>query len=82
MEISFISSICQCCLLQIIDFTELVACWVICHVFCMLIFFKINFLKKFFQEQAVSNTLDPDQDQWSVGSDLGQTVCKGYQQTM
>ena len=29
----------------------------------------------------MSNSLDPDQDRHSVGPDLGQTVCKGYQQT-
>ena len=28
----------------------------------------------------VSNSLDPDQARHSVGPDLGQTVCKGYQQ--
>ena len=41
-----------------------------CH---LLIFFKINFFKKFFQEyhQSVSNSLDPDQGQHFVGPDLG-----------
>ena len=35
-------------------------------------FFKINFLKKFFQEHhQVSNILDPDQDQHCVVPDLG-----------
>ena len=29
----------------------------------------------------MSDSLDPDQDQSSVGPDLFQTVCKGYQQT-
>ena len=29
----------------------------------------------------VSNSLDPDQARQNVGPDLGQTVCKGYQQT-
>ena len=35
-------------------------------------FFKINFLKKFFQEHYIreSNGLDPDQDRHSVGPDL------------
>ena len=30
----------------------------------------------------MSNSLDPDQDRHSVGPDLGQTVCKGYQQML
>ena len=40
------------------------ACWVIFHVFfcCLLIFFKINFFEKLFQE---SNIFDPDQDRHS-----------------
>ena len=29
----------------------------------------------------MSNSLDPDQEGLCVGPDLGQTVCKGYQQT-
>ena len=35
----------------------------------------------FFNTIRVSNSLDPDQDRHFVGPDLGQTVCKGYQQT-
>ena len=39
----------------------------------VLIFFKINFFEKFFQEYLirVSNSLDPDQAQHFVGPDLG-----------
>ena len=50
------------------------------HVFfscfrCRLMtFFKIIIFR-------VSNRLVPDQDRHSVGPDLVQTVCKGYQQT-
>ena len=45
-------------------------------------FFKINFFKSsFWITIRESNGLYPDQDRRSVGSDLGPTVCKGYQQT-
>ena len=40
----------------------------------MLIFFKINFFEKFFQEyiqSVITNSLDPDQVRHSVGLDLG-----------
>ena len=45
-------------------------------------FFSQLFLKKksFRKTIRVSNSLDPDQDGRFVGPDLGQTVCKGYQQ--
>ena len=40
--------------------------------FCgLLIFFKINFLEKFFLEYHQSVRLDPDQIQRFVGPDLG-----------
>ena len=43
------------------------------HIFCcLLIFFKINFKKKYFSNTIrVSNSLDPDQAQHFVGPDLG-----------
>ena len=44
-----------------------------------LFFFKKNLLGIL---SAVSNSLDPDQDRQNVGPDLGQTVCKGYQQML
>ena len=48
----------------------------------MLIFFKINFFINSFRNTIrVSNSLDPDQELHSVSPDLGQTVCKDYQQT-
>ena len=42
-------------------------------LFCrLLIFFKINFLKKFFQEYHLNvNSLDPDQARRLVKPDLG-----------
>ena len=42
-------------------------------LFCLLLtFFKINFSKSSFKNTIrVSNSLDPDQDQHSVGPDLG-----------
>ena len=41
-------------------------------------FFNISFFEKSFRNTIrVSNSMDPDQDQQSVGPDLGQTVCKG-----
>ena len=44
---------------------------------------KLNFFKKksFRYTIRVSNNLDPDQDQRSVGPDLGPNFCKGYQPT-
>ena len=41
-------------------------------------FFKINFHKKLFQEyyQSVSHGLDPDQDRYFVGPDLGPNCLK------
>ena len=46
---------------------------------CLLIFFKINFLKKFFQEYHQSVKLfGPCSD--SLGLIWVQTVCQGYQQ--
>ena len=40
--------------------------------FTVLIFFKINFLEKFFQDYNQSvNNLDPDKTQHFVGPDLG-----------
>ena len=40
-------------------------------LFCrLLIFFKINFFEKLFQEYHVSNSLDPDQARHFVGPDL------------
>ena len=49
-------------------------------------FFKMNFFQKkhFRNTIRVSNGLDPDQGQHSVsvGPELVQTVCKGYQQTI
>ena len=43
------------------------------NLFCrQLIFFKINFFEKFFEEYQLSNSLDPDQTQRFVGSGLGQ----------
>ena len=54
-------------------------------LFCRLLifFFKINFLKKIFQEyfDRTSNSLDPDQAQLFVGPDLGLNCCQGYQQS-
>ena len=43
------------------------------HFCCLLIFFKINLYKRFFQEYhtRVSNSLDPDQARLFVGPDLG-----------
>ena len=51
----------------------LFACWVKFHAFSVVCcFFKINFLKKFFQEhyQSDTNSLDPDQDRHFVGPGL------------
>ena len=43
-------------------------------------FKKLTFWKNSFRNTIrVSKGLDPDQDRYSVGPDLGQTVCKGYQ---
>ena len=45
-------------------------------------FSKLTFSKQSFRNTIrVSNGLDPDQDRHFVGPDLGQTICKGYQQT-
>ena len=50
--------------------------------FCrLLIFFKINFFKKLFQEYHQSVSLDQDQAQHFVMPIWVHTVCKGYQQT-
>ena len=47
---------------------------------CLLIFFKINFFKKIFQEHYQSvNGLDTDQGQLSVGPDLGLNCLQSYQ---
>ena len=35
----------------------------------------------FFNTMRVSNSLDPDHARHFFGPDMGQTVCKGYQQT-
>ena len=44
----------------------------------LLIFFKINFLKK--MPNGVSNSLDPDHARHFVGPDRAPNFCKGYQQ--
>ena len=54
-------------------FSKIVVC---CTKLIMLLltadFFKINFFKNFFNKHIiVSNILDPDQDQCSIGPDLG-----------
>ena len=41
----------------------------------------LTFFKKFFLEHYQSVKRFPDQDQHSVGIDLGSNCCKGYQQT-
>ena len=44
-------------------------------------FFKINFFKKFFQEHYQSvKRFGSGSGQHSVGPDLGQNICKDYQQ--
>ena len=56
-------------LLQSVFHITLCFCWVIFHVFCcLLIFFKINFFEKFFQEyhQSVKQ----------LGSRSGPTICR------
>ena len=49
----------------------------------LLTFTKVNFFKKILPGTLIrlSNGLAPDQDLYSVGPDLGPSVCKGYQQT-
>ena len=45
-------------------------------------FVELTFAKKSLRNTVRgSNSLDPDQARRFVGPDLGQTVCKGYQQT-
>ena len=46
---------------------------------CLLIFFKINFFEKFYQEYHQSNILDPVQVRHFVWPNKGPN-CKGYQQ--
>ena len=48
------------------------ACWVIFHDFWLsAAFFTIYFFKKFSEMLSVPNSLDPDQDCFSVGPELG-----------
>ena len=42
-----------------------------CFCECLSTFVKIHFSKNSFNAIQVSNSLDPDQDQYSVGPDLG-----------
>ena len=58
----------------------LFACWVIFFMLLMSsadFFSKLTFLKSSFRNIRVSNRLDPDQDQCSVGSDLGPNCLQG-----
>ena len=57
-------------------------CWEIFHFSrAVWLFSKLAFSKNSFRNTSrVSNSLDPDQDGHSVGPDLVQTVCKGFQQ--
>ena len=62
----------------------LFACWVICHAFCrLMIFFKMNFFEKFFQEyhqcQTVWIQIRPDALSGLIW--VQTTVCEGHQQT-
>ena len=54
-------------------------------IFCVLhfdFFTKSTFSKNSLRNTiSVSSSLDPDHTRRFVGSDLGQTVCKSYQQT-
>ena len=50
------------------------------YVVCWLFFSKLNFSKNFKNTIRVSNSLDPDQAQCSVGMIWVQTVCKDQQQ--
>ena len=52
-----------------------------CFCCCLLTFSKLNFQKKKFRNTiGVSNGLDSEQYQCSVGPDLGPSCFKGYQQ--
>ena len=44
----------------------------------VVVFSKLIFYKSFRNTIRLSNGLDPDQYQCSVGPDLSPTVCKGY----
>ena len=58
--------------------------WVIFNAFLLSAdFFQNHFFPKktFMNTTRKSNSLDPDQDRHFVGPDMGQTFCKGYQQT-
>ena len=69
------------------NFHPCIHCLTLCplgnvHAFCrLLIFFKIYFLKKFFQEYHLSVRLDPDQARHFSALIWVQTVCKSYQQS-
>ena len=59
---------------KILPVNKLCAHQEILMLFChLLIFFKINFFKKFFQEYHMSNSLDPDKARHFVGPHLGPT---------
>ena len=73
-------------LISAFTIVKLIACWEILNAFCrLLIFFKINFFEKFFQEHLyvtrVSNFWIQIRPNILAGLIWVQAVCKGYQQT-